>query len=66
MNDGLIETCYFMIVCFIDIELVGATRGIDDRTSVPFPCYDIRVSNAAGVVFVGSHQISKPDEEMVY
>ena len=29
---------------FIDMELVGANRGIDDRTSFPVPCYNCRVS----------------------
>ena len=33
-------------VGFIDNELVGANHGIDDITSVPFPCYNVRVSNA--------------------
>ena len=32
--------------CFIDNEIVGPNPGIDDLTSVPFPCYNVRVSNA--------------------
>ena len=31
---------------FIDNEIVGPNPGIDDFTSVPFPCYNVRVSNA--------------------
>ena len=37
---------YFKTVGFIDNELAGANPGIDDLTSVPFPCYNIKVSNA--------------------
>ena len=37
--------CYFTTVGFIDNELVGANHGIDDLTSVSFPCYNVRVSN---------------------
>ena len=33
-------------VGFIDNEIVGPNPGIDDLTSVPFPCYNVRVSNA--------------------
>ena len=32
-------------VDFIDNEIVGPNPGIDDLTSVPFPCYNVRVSN---------------------
>ncbi len=46
MNGGLVVICYFSTVDFIDNELVGANPGIDDRTSVPFPCYNVRVSSA--------------------
>ena len=38
--------CYATTVGFIDNELVGANSGVDDLTSVPFPCYNVRVSNA--------------------
>ena len=38
--------CYFTIVCFIDNELVGENPGINDLTSVHFPYYNVRVSNA--------------------
>ena len=31
--------CYFTTVGFIDNELVGANPGIDDLTSVLFPCW---------------------------
>ena len=46
MNGGLVVICYFTTVCFIDNELVGTNPGIDDLTSVLFPCYKVRVSNA--------------------
>ena len=29
-------------VGFIDNEIVGPNPGIDDLTSVPFPCYNVR------------------------
>ena len=45
MNDGLVVICYFTAADFIDFELVGANPGIDDLTSVPFPCCNVRVSN---------------------
>ena len=64
-NDSLILKCYFAIVGFIDIELVGAIRGIDDRTSVPFPWYNVRVSIDAGVGYTGSIQLWMADEELV-
>ena len=38
--------CYVTTIGFIDNELVGANPGIDYLTSVPFPCYNVRVSNA--------------------
>jgi len=44
MNGGLVVVGYLMTVGFIDIKLVGANRGIDDRTSFPVPCYNYRVS----------------------
>ena len=40
------ELCYFMTAGFLDNELVGANPGIDDLTSVPFPCYNVRIWNA--------------------
>ena len=46
MDGGLIIRCYFTTVGFIDNELVGANPGIDGLTSVSFPCYNVRVSNA--------------------
>ena len=33
-------------VGFIDNEIVGPNPGIDDLTSIPFPCYNVGVSNA--------------------
>ena len=38
--------CYFITVGFIDNEIVGPNPGIDDLTNVPFPCYNVRISNA--------------------
>ena len=38
--------CYFTTVGFIDNDLVGANPDIDVLTTVPFPCYNVRVSNA--------------------
>ena len=38
--------CYFTTVGFINNELVGANPSIDDLAGVPFPCYNVRVSNA--------------------
>ena len=46
MNGGLVVICYFTTVGLIDNELVDTNPGIDYLTSVPFPCYNISVSNA--------------------
>ena len=45
MNGGLVVICYFTTVGFMGNELVGANPGIDDLTSVPFPCYNVTISN---------------------
>ena len=37
---------YLTTVGFTDKEIVGANPGNDDLTSVPFPCFTVRVSNA--------------------
>ena len=42
MNGGLAVVGYLTTVGFIDIELVGGNRGIDDCTSFPVPCYNCR------------------------
>ena len=46
MNGGLVVICYVTTAGLIDNELVGANPGIDDLTSIPFPCYNVTVSNA--------------------
>ena len=53
-NGGLVVIFYFTILDF-DIEIVGPNRGIDDRTSAPFPyyIYNGTLSNAAGIWFAG-------------
>ena len=48
----------------IDIEHVGANRGIDESISVPFPCYDIRISNANRRGVYSSILVLKPNKEM--
>ena len=42
---GVGVICYFTTVGFVDNELVGACPDIEDLTSVPFPCYNVTVSN---------------------
>ena len=44
-NDGFVVLCYFTTVGFIDTELVGANRGIDDCSFVP-KCSLSMLSNA--------------------
>ena len=35
------------VICrFTTVGFIGANTGIDDFTSVPIPCYTVRVSNA--------------------
>ena len=50
-NDGLVVICYFTTVGVIDIELVEANHSIGDCTNVPFPCCNVRVSDAASLRF---------------
>ena len=54
MNGGLVVICYFTTVGLIVNELVGTNPGMDDLTSVPFPCYNVRVSKTTGMGFAGS------------
>ena len=46
LMEGWCNMLLYTTVGFIDNEIVGPNPGIDDLTNVPFPCYNVRISNA--------------------